>query len=51
MNYRILRRLDIDARNQLGYFFRDKHRPVLLYEDRCAKIIQRLGRAGLFRLR
>ena len=44
-------RLDVEAREQLAYFFRDKHRPVLLFEDRCARIIQRLGRAGLFRLR
>eukprot|EP00752_Nemacystus_decipiens_P005087 g4616.t1 len=44
-------RLDVEAREQLAYFFRDKHRPVLLFEDRCARTIQRLGRAGLFRLR
>ncbi|CAN0122650.1 unnamed protein product, partial [Ectocarpus sp. 8 AP-2014] len=44
-------RLDMEARDQLAYFFREKHRPVVLYEDRCARVIQRLGRAGLFRLR
>ncbi|CAM9719035.1 unnamed protein product, partial [Scytosiphon promiscuus] len=44
-------RMEIDTREQLSYFFREKYRPVLLYEDRCARIIQRLGRAGLFRLR
>ncbi|CAM9550058.1 unnamed protein product, partial [Hapterophycus canaliculatus] len=44
-------RLDVDTREQLGYFHREKHRPVLLYEDRCARTIQRLARAGLFRIR
>ncbi|CAM9269484.1 unnamed protein product [Ectocarpus sp. 4 AP-2014] len=44
-------RLDMEARDQLAYFFREKHRPVVLYEDRCARVLQRLGRAGLFRLR
>ncbi|CAM9284637.1 unnamed protein product, partial [Laminaria digitata] len=44
-------RMDVQAREQLSYFFQEKHRPVLLFEDRCAKIIQRLGRVGLFRLR
>ncbi|CAM9357249.1 unnamed protein product, partial [Ectocarpus sp. 12 AP-2014] len=44
-------RLDMEARDQLAYFFREKYRPVVLYEDRCARIIQRFGRAGLFRLR
>lgn len=43
--------LDVEAREQLSYFFQDIHRPVLLYEEHCARIIQRMGRAGLFRLR